>query len=278
MHKDLYVVIGNPIAHSKSPRIHQAFAEQTHQAMQYERLMAPLDDFAGAWQRFVQAGGRGANVTVPFKVDAYRDADVLSPRAELAGAVNTLVPLGDGRWLGENTDGAGLVRDIKHNAGWPLADQRILILGAGGAAAGVIGPLLDERPAHIALANRTLSKAQALIARYGAGARLSALALTDLQQPIAQAFDLIINATSASLQGQAIHLHASIGQSHTAAYDMMYGQDTPFLAWARQMGLNHCRDGLGMLVEQAAEAFTLWRGVRPDTSAVLAAMRDELSK
>lgn len=275
---DQYVVIGNPIEHSKSPRIHAAFAAQTQQDMQYDRLLAPLDDFAGAWQQFVAAGGRGANVTVPFKQDAFACCDERTARAELAGAVNTLVPLPGDRWLGDNTDGAGLVRDIIANACWTLAGQRILLLGAGGAAAGVIEPLLAEQPACLYVANRTEQKAEALIARFNAPELLKSISLGALASvdDIAP-FDVIINATSASLQGNAIALSPSLLHTGTAAYDMMYGADTVFLAWARTHGISRCRDGLGMLVEQAAEAFWLWRGIRPATAELLSQLRTELT-
>lgn len=278
---DRYAVIGHPIAHSKSPRIHAAFAADTAQDLSYEALLAPLDDFAGTWRRFVAAGGRGANVTVPFKEEAWRLCDVRSPRAEQAGAVNTLSVDADGRVRGDNTDGVGLVRDIADNAGWPLAGRRVLLLGAGGAARGVVGPLLAAGAGEVLIANRTADKAVALAALFGsAGAApvpVSGLALAALaENAAAMPCDVIINATSASLQGERLDLADGWFHGATAVYDMMYGAETPFLAWAREAGLQQRRDGLGMLVEQAAEAFFIWRQVRPRTDAVMAALRANL--
>ncbi|PQA32481.1 shikimate dehydrogenase [Amnimonas aquatica] len=278
---DRYAVIGHPIAHSKSPRIHAAFAAETGQDLSYEALLAPLDDFAGTWRRFVAAGGRGANVTVPFKEEAWRLCDVRSPRAEQAGAVNTLSVDADGRVRGDNTDGVGLVRDIADNAGWPLVGRRVLLLGAGGAARGVVGPLLAAGAGEVLIANRTADKAVALAALFGsAGAAplpVSGLALAALaESAAAMPCDVIINATSASLQGERLGLADGWFHGATAVYDMMYGAETPFLAWAREAGLQQRRDGLGMLVEQAAEAFFIWRQVRPRTDAVMAALRANL--
>ncbi len=271
---DRYAVIGNPIAHSKSPAIHREFAEQTGQRLTYEALLAPLDDFAGAWQRFRDAGGKGANVTVPFKEQAWALSQQRTHRAELAGAVNTLSIAVNGELLGDNTDGIGLVRDITVNAGWSLVGKRILILGAGGAARGVIQPLLAAGAAQIVVANRTLAKAQTLAQVFAGKGDVQALALSALGQ-VAQPFDVLINATSASLQGESLDLPASVHHANSAAYDMMYGSETPFLRWAAAQGLTHRRDGAGMLVEQAAEAFFIWRGVRPSTENLLLAMRQE---
>ena len=271
---DRYAVIGNPIAHSKSPMIHGEFAGQTRQDLTYEALLAPLDDFAGAWQRFREAGGKGANVTVPFKEQAWALSQQRTHRAELAGAVNTLSIAANGELLGDNTDGIGLVRDITVNAGWPLAGKRILMLGAGGAARGVIQPLLAAGAAQIVVANRTLAKAQTLAQVFAGEGDVQALELSALGQ-IAQPFDVLINATSASLQGESLDLPASVHHAASAAYDMMYGSETPFLRWAAAQGLTRRRDGAGMLVEQAAEAFFIWRGVRPSTENLLLAMRQE---
>ncbi|MFP5408448.1 MAG: shikimate dehydrogenase [Gammaproteobacteria bacterium] len=262
---DRYAVFGHPIAHSKSPQIHAAFARQTGQDMTYEAILAPKDGFASSVTAFIAAGGRGANVTVPFKEDAFRLASRLSPRAERAGAVNTLRFDADGI-LGDNTDGAGLVADLTRNLGCVLTGKRVLLLGAGGAARGVIDPLLDQQPAEVVIANRTVSRAQELAALFGRGA--SASGFDALYTP----FDLIINATAASLAGELPPLSPRIFTADTLAYDMMYGRDTPFLDFARSHGAATA-DGLGMLVEQAAEAFTLWRGVRPDTAPVIAALR-----
>lgn len=264
---DHYAVFGNPIAHSKSPRIHAEFARQTGEDLDYVALLAPLDDFAGAVAAFRDAGGRGANVTVPFKEDAFRLATRLTPRAQGAGAVNTLTFDG-GEIAGDNTDGAGLVRDLAVNLRQALAGQRILLMGAGGAARGVIGPLLAERPAALVLANRTVEKAQQLVEQFDGrltGSSYAALA--------GQAFDVAVNATAASLKGELPPLPDGIFKPGALAYDMMYGTDTPFMAWARAHGAARVSDGLGMLVEQAAEAFFVWRGVRPDTAPVIASLR-----
>lgn len=271
---DRYAVIGNPIAHSKSPAIHREFAEQTEQNLSYEALLAPLDDFAGAWQRFRDAGGKGANVTVPFKEQAWALSEQRTHRAELAGAVNTLSIAATGELLGDNTDGIGLVRDITVNAGWSLVGKRVLMLGAGGAARGVIQPLLTAGAAQVVVANRTLAKAQTLAQVFAAEGDVQALELSALAQ-ITQPFDVLINATSASLQGESLTLPAAIYHADSAVYDMMYGRETPFLQWAIAQGMTRRRDGAGMLVEQAAEAFFIWRGVRPATEKLLLAMRQE---
>lgn len=270
---DRYGVFGNPIGHSKSPQIHRLFAQQTGQALSYEPLLAPLEGFARFARDFF-ISGRGANVTVPFKEEAYRLADQLSERAQRAGAVNTLKKLEDGTLLGDNTDGIGLVRDLLDNAGVVLQGKRILLLGAGGAVRGVLEPLLAQRPAELVIANRTLSKAQQLAGEFAELGQLSACAFDQLAGP----FDVIINGTSASLGGALPPLDDSlIGSGDTLCYDMMYGAGpTPFCAWAAS---HHAqtRDGLGMLVEQAAAAFEIWRGVRPETAAVLAQLRGQLA-
>jgi shikimate dehydrogenase len=262
---DRYAVFGHPIAHSKSPLIHAAFARQTGQDMTYEAILAPLDGFAASVAAFSSAGGRGANVTVPFKEEAFKLASRLSPRAQRAGAVNTLSFDADGV-LGDNTDGAGLVADLTHNLHCTLAGKRILLLGAGGAARGVIEPLLEQQPAALIIANRTVSRAQKLADLFGRG--VSAVGFDGADSP----FDVVINATAASLAGELPPLSPHIFTTDTLAYDMMYGRDTPFLSVARAHGAATA-DGLGMLVEQAAEAFYLWRGVRPDTPPVIASLR-----
>jgi shikimate dehydrogenase len=262
---DRYAVFGHPIAHSKSPQIHAAFARQTGQDMTYEAILAPKDGFADSVAAFIAAGGRGANVTVPFKEDAFRLASRMSPRAKRAGAVNTLRFDADGI-LGDNTDGAGLVADLTRNLGCALAGKRVLLLGAGGAARGVIEPLLGEQPAEVVIANRTVSRAQELAALFGRGVSACGFDAVD------EAFDLVINATAASLAGELPPLAPHVFSAATLAYDMMYGRDTPFLDFARSHGAATA-DGLGMLVEQAAEAFYLWRGVRPDTAPIIAALR-----
>jgi len=262
---DRYAVFGHPIAHSKSPLIHAAFARQTGQDLTYEAILAPLDGFAESVTAFVAAGGRGANVTVPFKEEAFRLAGRLTPRARRAGAVNTLALDADGI-LGDNTDGAGLVADLTRNLHRTLAGRRILLLGAGGAARGVIEPLLEAQPAALVIANRTVGRAQELAELFDRGIRACGFDALDT------AFDLVINATAASLAGEMPPLSPRIFTPETLAYDMMYGRDTPFLAFARAQGAATA-DGLGMLVEQAAEAFHLWRGVRPDTAPVIASLR-----
>jgi shikimate dehydrogenase len=262
---DRYAVFGHPIAHSKSPQIHAAFARQTGQDMAYEAILAPLDGFADCVAQFIAAGGRGANVTVPFKEEAFKLASRLSARAQRAGAVNTFTFDADGI-LGDNTDGAGLVADITRNLHFSLAGKRILLLGAGGAARGVVGPLLDQQPAMLDIANRTVSRAQELAELFDQNVRACGFEAADTP------FDLVINATAASLAGDLPPLSPRVFTPDTLAYDIMYGRDTPFLDFARSHGARTA-DGLGMLVEQAAEAFSLWRGLRPDTPPVIAMLR-----
>lgn len=269
---DRYAVVGNPVAHSRSPDIHAMFAKQTGQSLIYERLLAPLDGLAPALRAFAAAGGRGCNITVPFKFDAFALAAVRTERAQLGGAVNTLRFDADG-WTGDNTDGAGLVNDIQRNAGRSLAGLQVLLVGAGGAAAGVLGSLIAAGPAQITVVNRTVDKAQALVASHAnLGVPLSAATLADA--PAAQ--DIVVNATSTSLAGAASPVDARVLKPGSLALDMMYGPKAQgFLDWAAAHGAEP-RDGLGMLIEQAAEAFFFWRGVRSDTAPVLAAMRAAL--
>jgi len=266
---DRYCVIGNPVAHSKSPLIHAAFAQQTGQHLVYERCLAPLDGFAATVAALAAAACKGANVTVPFKLEAAALASALTPRARAAGAVNTLSFL-DGELVGDNTDGAGLVADIVRNAGFAIGGKRVLLLGAGGAARGALLPLLAEAPSALVIANRTVASADALAAAFGShGVPVAASAFTDLSGP----FDLIVNATAASLAGDLPPLPADIFGTDTLALDMMYGnKPTLFMDFATAHGAS-ARDGLGMLVEQAAEAFAVWRGVRPDTDAILQRLR-----
>lgn len=269
---DRYAVVGNPVEHSRSPTIHALFAEQTGQTLTYERLLAPLDGFEATLRAFAAAGGRGCNITVPFKFDAFALAAVRTERAQLGGAVNTL-RFDDSGWVGDNTDGAGLVNDIQRNAGRPLTGLQVLLVGAGGAAAGVLGSLIAAGPAHITVVNRTADKAQALVASHAhLGVPLAAATLA--QAPAAQ--DIVINATSTSLAGAASPVGAQVLKPGALALDMMYGPKAQgFLDWATAHGAE-ARDGLGMLVEQAAEAFFFWRGVRPDTRPVLQALRATL--
>ncbi|POA57821.1 MULTISPECIES: shikimate dehydrogenase [unclassified Pseudomonas] len=271
---DQYVVFGNPIGHSKSPLIHRLFAEQTGQQLEYATLLAPLDDFAGTARRFF-AHGRGANVTVPFKEEAYRLCDSLTRRAQRAGAVNTLCKQADGSLLGDNTDGAGLVRDLRVNAGVGLKGKRILLLGAGGAVRGALEPLLAEQPASVVIANRTVEKAEQLAAAFADLGPVSASGYDWLEESV----DLIINATSASLSGELPAISGSLVEpGRTVCYDMMYGKEpTTFCRWASAQSAVQVLDGLGMLAEQAAEAFFLWRGVRPDSAPVLAELRRQLA-
>jgi shikimate dehydrogenase len=260
---DKYAVIGNPIEHSKSPQIHAAFAKQTGQDMSYERILAPLDKFTATVADFHRLGGRGLNITVPFKFEAYAVATDLSTRAKSAQAVNTL-KFDDEKVLGDNTDGAGLVADITQNLGVILAGKQVLLMGAGGAAYGVALPL-QQAGAKLTIANRTAAKAHKLAADIGAAAS-SYEALMDKQ------FDVVINATSSGLSDELVPLPANVFAEGALAYDMMYGRETPFMKFAREHRAQ-VADGLGMLVEQAAEAFYIWRGVRPDTAPVIAQLR-----
>ncbi|MEQ1592743.1 MAG: shikimate dehydrogenase [Thiobacillaceae bacterium] len=267
---DRYAVFGHPIAHSKSPLIHTSFAQQTGQNLIYEAILAPLDGFIDSIRQFQTDGGKGANITVPFKEQAFSLCNQRTLRAELAGAVNTLV-FANNTITGDNTDGAGLIVDLTHNLGFALADKHVLLLGAGGAARGVTGPLLECSPARLVIANRTASRAQDLAAHFQhQGFRtVSACGMNEISTP----FDLIINATAASLSGALPPISSQIFKPGALAYDMMYGKDvTPFMKLAQCHGA-HVADGLGMLVEQAAEAFYLWRSVRPATAPVIAALR-----
>ncbi|KJK06817.1 Shikimate dehydrogenase [compost metagenome] len=272
---DQYVVFGNPIGHSKSPLIHRLFADQTGQQLEYSTLLAPLDDFTMCAQGFFKQG-LGANVTVPFKEEAYRLVDSLTPRAKRAGAVNTLSKQADGSLQGDNTDGAGLVRDLTVNAGVQLTGKRILLLGAGGAVRGVLEPLLAHNPASLVIANRTVEKAEQLAREFADLGPVAASGFSWLEEPV----DLIINATSASLAGELPPISASlIEPGNTVCYDMMYGKEpTPFCRWASEHKAAKVLDGLGMLAEQAAEAFFIWRGVRPDTAPVLDELRRQLAR
>jgi shikimate dehydrogenase len=268
---DQYAVIGHPIAHSKSPQIHGRFAAQTGQDMRYVALLAPLDGFVATVHDFMAQGGCGMNVTVPFKEEACRLADQLTDRARAAGAVNTL-SFQEQKIIGDNTDGAGLVRDICTNLGQTIAGRRVLLLGAGGAARGSVLPLLQAQPATLVIANRTAAKAQALAEEMhgvGPARAVSGCGFAELGD---QAFDLVINATSAGLSDAALAIPASVFAPGCLAYDMVYGRETPFMAQARRAGAR-VSDGLGMLIEQAAEAFLIWRGVRPETTALLAELR-----
>lgn len=265
---DKYAVIGNPIAHSKSPLIHAAFAKQMHQDMRYETILAPLDSFDKTVKKLIAQGYKGANVTVPFKIEAFNLCDELSERAKYAGAANTLI-FSANQTNGDNTDGIGLVSDIQNNLKHTLQGARILLLGAGGAAQGVVLPLLNTHPDSIIIANRTLEKAQQIVDRTKGVALVSANTFENLKGQ----FDVIINATSAGLTDASLPIANSIFAKGSLAYDMMYSRETPFMAQARAAGAQ-VADGLGMLVEQAAEAFYLWRDVRPETAPVIAMLRN----
>ena len=265
---DKYAVIGNPISHSKSPLIHRMFAEQTGQDISYVAIEAPLDGFAATIERLRAEGYEGCNITVPFKFEAFKFAAQLSERAQSAQAVNTLKFEGEAI-LGDNTDGAGLVADIERNLGISLRNKRVLLMGAGGAAYGVVLPMLHAG-ARIAIANRTADKARQLAAEFSASGDVAGCGYEELGE---QQFDIVINATSAGLTDSAIPLPDTIFAPGALAYDMMYGRETPFMAFARAHGAR-VADGLGMLVEQAAEAFYIWRGVRPDTGPVMEKLRE----
>jgi shikimate dehydrogenase len=278
---DRYAVVGHPVEHSRSPRIHQLFAQQTGQAIEYGRLPSPLDGFGATVRAFASGGGCGCNVTMPFKHEAWSVAARCTPRAELARAANTLRFDAEG-WWADNTDGAGLVRDLRVNAGVSLTGQRLLLLGAGGAAAGVLGPLLDCGLAELVVANRTSSRAQDLVARHAAlakrhGVRLVARGLDTVASLAGSSgFDLLVNGTAASLQADAMPVADGLLRPGALALDMAYGAPArAFIAWAQAQG-GFGRDGLGMLVEQAAESFAAWRGVHPDTAPVLALLRAEV--
>ncbi|WP_430460720.1 shikimate dehydrogenase [Thalassolituus sp. LLYu03] len=269
---DLYSVMGNPIGHSKSPQIHNAFAAQTRQDLLYTAQLVEKDGFREAADKFFRHGGAGLNITVPFKEDAWRYATEFSERAKRAQAVNTLKRLDDGTIYADNTDGVGLVRDLTVNHRIELAGKRILLLGAGGAVRGVLQPLLEQKPSELVIANRTVSKAEALAADFADLGKVSASTF----EALSGTFDVVINGTSASLGGDVPPVPGEVLNASTVCYDMMYGSGlTVFNQWAHNQGVQTTIDGLGMLVEQAAEAFTLWRAVRPETGNVMRVLRSE---
>lgn len=273
---DQYAVMGNPIAHSKSPQIHRLFAEQTRQSLNYQALEVPVGGLREALADFFANRGRGLNITVPFKQEAFAAVDTLSPSAQLAGAINTITrnPV-SGATRGDNTDGPGLVRDLRDNHGIKLKGARLLILGAGGAVRGVIGPLLAQQPESLHIANRSVDKAEALIDVFADSATatgLSASAYASLGKH--PPWDLIINGTAAGLSGELPPVPDGLLASNGSSYDMMYSdRPTAFVRWGREQGAKHALDGLGMLVEQAAESFHIWRGIRPDSAAVIRHLR-----
>ncbi len=265
---DRYLVLGDPITHSLSPKIHTVFAEKTGEKLVYEALCCPKEQFTDCLKAEVQAGTKGFNITVPLKALAYRAADSLSQEAEQAQAVNTLQVLADGSLYGHNTDGIGFIKDFLNNCKGQLRDQKILILGAGGAVRGILGPILRESPQSVLVANRTKSRALDLIADFETEIPIEACGLDEV--PL-DPFSVVIQGTAAALDKSLLQIPPETIVGSTICYDLMYSREaeTPFLRWAKQQGAQNCQDGLGMLVEQAAEAFFLWRGVRPDTKAVL---------
>ena len=268
-----YAVVGNPIAHSRSPDIHQLFARQEGVEIRYEKICAPVDDFAQTVAAFFAAGGAGLNVTVPFKQEAFALADELTERAELAASVNTLKKLTDGRILGDTTDGEGLIRDIVNNLGFSIQGKSVLILGAGGAVASVIEPFLRAQAEKMVIANRTLGRAQELASRFSDLGDIAASGFDELDQ----AFDLVVNGTSSGLLQAHLPIPAGVFGTGALAYDLFYArEETPFLQFARAHQVSHLADGLGMLVEQAAAAYCLWRGFVPETGSVIAAIRQQL--
>ena len=272
---DNYAVFGNPIAHSKSPLIHRLFAEQTEQALLYQAQHVELNNFAGAVAEFFAAGGLGINITVPFKGQAWKAVDDCSLGASKAKAVNTIKQLENGDLFGANTDGIGLCNDLQNNLNWPIHNQRILVIGAGGAARGVLMPLLNCQPELLAISNRTMEKARSLAIDFEDSGAITALERNQLKR---EQFDLVINASSTSLNGELPQVPASMWSERTRAYDMFYGSaDTVFVRWAKEHKVATAADGLGMLVEQAAEAFELWRGVRPVTMDVIQVLREHLA-
>ncbi len=269
---DLYAVFGHPVGHSLSPRIHRLFASETAQQMTYERREPPMEGFTAAIHAFRDEGGQGANVTVPFKEEAWTLADQRSERAERAGAVNTLIC--GSAFYGDNTDGEGLINDLRNNLGVGLAGKRILMVGAGGAARGVLAPLLAEQPAHLVVANRTADKALILAKAFDDIGSVEGCGLNELA---GERFEVVINATSSGLAGETPNLPASVVADGATAYDMFYdAEPTPFLRWADQHGAYRLSDGLGMLVEQAAASFELWRRIRPTTAPVIEALRHDM--
>ncbi len=271
---DVYAVFGNPIAHSKSPFIHRQFAEQTGEDIAYTKQLVPQGEFEAAANAFFAQGGKGLNITVPFKLEAYGYAARLTQRARRAGAVNTLALQHDGTLLGDNTDGIGMINDM-HNLGWKLADKKVLILGAGGAVRGILQPLMEHKPAGLAIANRTLHKAEQLAKGFHDLGDIEALSFEQLE---GRQFDLVINGTSASLSGDLPPLPEGLLAPDASCYDMMYGAEpTAFLNWAEQQGAARTADGLGMLVAQAAESFYLWRDVRPEVSSVVSVLRRKMN-
>ena len=272
---DTYAVIGNPVTHSKSPLIHAEFSKQTKQDMYYEAIFAPLNGFTEAIKNFQQNDGKGMNVTIPFKFDAYKISTQLTKQAEAAQAVNTLV-FDDDEIYGHNTDGDGLIRDIIINHGFTITAKRILLCGAGGAASGIILPLLKQKPSTLVISNRTVHKAYKLQNQFSSYNNITVAG--NYEDIAGKNFDLVINATSTSLIGKSLLLPKGIFSTGSLAYDLMYGnKQSPFLQFAQQEGARYLSDGIGMLVEQAAESFFLWRGIRPETKALIKTLKESKS-
>ncbi len=273
---DRYMVVGNPIAHSKSPQIHTLFAQQTQQDILYTKLKVEHGTFPEVVANFREMGGKGLNITVPYKHEAWDLADERSARAELAGAVNTIQIREDGSYFGENTDGVGLFRDLTENNGVAIADKKVLVLGAGGAVRGVLEPLLAAKPSQLTITNRTAERAEDLAELFADYGNVDGGGFDELD---GQHYDLVINGTAASLQGKMPSLPFDLLAEGATCYDMMYSAEpTLFMEWAAEYGADKVLDGLGMLVEQAAESFSLWRGVRPETASVTQQLRDELNQ
>ena len=272
---DLYAVFGNPIVQSKSPHIHRQFAEQTGQDMHYTKQLVAVDEFEQAAQAFFAQGGKGLNITMPFKLNAFEFAQHRTARADRAGAVNTLALLSDGSILGDTTDGIGMIHDM-HNMGWELEGKRILILGAGGAVRGILQPLLEENPALVVIANRTYTKAEELANHFHDLGHVQAKTFAQLSD---EKFDLVINGTSASMQGDLPPLPITLLAENACCYDMAYSAEpTVFLRWAQEHGAAQVADGLGMLIGQAAESFYVWRQIRPEVVPVITAMRRQITE
>ena len=273
---DRYAVFGNPVGHSRSPDIHAAFATQTGETLEYTKQHIEAGTFSACARSFFASGGKGLNITLPFKTDAFEFADTLTERARRAGAVNTLIKNNDGTVLGDNTDGVGMVRDITENLHWKIAEQQILILGAGGAVRGVLEPLLTQQPSKVVIANRTVEKAMQLANDFSDLGNVLGSGFDELEK--LSPFDLVINGTSASLSGELPPLPENLMAENACAYDMMYAaKPTVFMQWMSQHGISRITDGLGMLVEQAAESFYLWRGVRPETRTLIQNLREEIN-
>ena len=270
---DRYAIIGNPIVQAKSPALQTAFAQQCGQDMAYSAILGPLDGFVAAVRQFQRSGGKGMNITMPFKLEAFEMADELTPRGRAAGALNTFTFRADGTILGDNTDGFGIVRDITHNLDYSFAGKRVLVLGAGGAVRGALVPILEEKPGEIFIANRTASSAIELAQQFSEHANGILLAGGGFAD-IAGGFDIVINGSASSMTGEVPPLPADVWNTGALAYDMAYRKEpTSFVLAAREAGVKLTADGLGMVVEQGAECFFLWRGIRPDTAPVIAALR-----